>query len=91
MDRLDAIVARLETDGLAVQGSVGQPRPHPLLAEHRQTALALGRLLDLLGLTEPVDERPESRTSVRARRAARARWDGPGEKVTRLSDRRSPA
>jgi hypothetical protein len=76
LDRLDAIAATIDADELTVAGSRGQHRPHPLLAEQRQTALALGRLLDLLGLTEPVAE-PESRASALARRAAEVRWHGP--------------
>jgi hypothetical protein len=76
LDRVDAIAAAVEADGLTISGSRGQPRPHPLLAEQRQTALALGRLLDLLGLTEPV-EQSESRTTARARHAAEVRWRGP--------------
>jgi hypothetical protein len=76
LDRLDGIAATIEVDGLTIAGSRGQPRPHPLLAEQRQTALALGRLLDLLGLTEPIAE-PESRASALARHAAEVRWRGP--------------
>jgi hypothetical protein len=57
------------------------------LAEQRQAQLALGRLLDLTGFTEPAVEQPESRTTARARRAADARWHGPGE-VSCLDDRR---
>jgi hypothetical protein len=83
MDRLDALAEAVAADGLTVAGSAGQPRPHALLAEQRQAQLALGRLLDLLGLTEPVDERPESWTSARARRATEARWS-----VAHLDDRR---
>jgi hypothetical protein len=82
LDRLDALAAALEADGMTVPGSAGQPRPHPLLAEQRQTALALGRLLDRLGLEAP--DGPESSTTRRARRAAEARWG-----VARLADRRS--
>jgi hypothetical protein len=76
LDRLDAIAETVEVDGLTVAGSRSQHRPHPLLAEQRQAQLALGRLLDLLGLTEPVAE-TESRASALARHAAEVRWDGP--------------
>jgi hypothetical protein len=76
MDRLDAIAETVEADGLTIAGSRGQPRPHPLLAEQRQAQLALGRLLDLLRLTEPIAEQ-ESRASALARHAAEVRWSGP--------------
>jgi hypothetical protein len=76
MDRLDAIAETVEADGLTIAGSRGQPRPHPLLAEQRQAQLALGRLLDLLRLTEPTAEQ-ESRASALARHAAEVRWSGP--------------
>jgi hypothetical protein len=76
LDRLDAIAERVAADGLTVAGSRGQHRPHPLLSEQRQAQLALGRLLDLLGLTEPVAE-PETRASALARHAAEVRWRGP--------------
>jgi hypothetical protein len=46
------------------------------LAEQRQAQFALARLLDALGLTEPV-EQPESRASALARHAAEVRWRGP--------------
>jgi hypothetical protein len=70
LDRLDALAVQVEADGLTVAGTAGQPRPHPLLAEQRQAQLALGRLLDVLGRTDPVEER-ESRTTVRARARGR--------------------
>jgi hypothetical protein len=76
LDRLDAIAATVEADGLIVLGSTCQRRPHPLLAEPRQAQPALGRVLDLLGLTERVAE-PESRASALARHAAEVRWRGP--------------
>jgi len=83
LDRCDAIAETVATEGLTVAGSKGQTRPHPLLAEQRQAQLALGRLLDLLGLTEVAEDRPESRTSARARQAAEARWG-----VAHLAERR---
>jgi len=88
MDLLDALAVQVERDGLTVAGSTGQPRPHPLLAEQRSTALALSRLLDALGLDPPEEEAPESRTSARARHAALVRWHGPSETVTDLAERR---
>ncbi len=74
LDRLDALAAVVARDGEVVRGSTGQPRLHPALAEQRQTALALGRLLDVLGLDEHVGEVPESATTRKARRAAESRW-----------------
>jgi hypothetical protein len=75
LDRLDAIAVTVEVDGLTVAGSAGQPRPHPLLAEQRQAQLALGRLLDLLGLIDP-DRRariPRQRSGPARRRGALGR------------------
>ena len=73
LDRADALAAAVQRDGEVVPGSTGQPRLHPALAEQRQTAVAVARLLDALGL-DVEEEKPESATSRKARRAAEARW-----------------
>jgi hypothetical protein len=49
-DQLAAVQARIGADGLVVTGSLGQPRPHPLLSEQdrlRRTLMALTRALRL--------------------------------------------
>lgn len=89
LDRLDAIAEQVRADGLMTETASGQPRPHPLLAEQRQSALALGRLVDLAGLSEPAVDKPESPTTVRARHAAEVRW-ARELGVPQLEDRRPP-
>jgi hypothetical protein len=73
LDRQNALEAAVRRDGEVVRGSTGQPRLHPALAESRQTALAVARLLDVLGLDADVEE-PETATTRKARAAAQARW-----------------
>jgi hypothetical protein len=83
LDELDALRRAVAKEGATVAGSQGQPRAHPALAELRQGRGELRRLLDSLGIPQPLAteggaERVVSLTSRRARRAARARWDRPG-------------
>lgn len=73
LDRQDVLAAAVARDGEVVPGSTGQPRLHPALAESRQTALAIARLVDALGLDAEV-EQPESATTRKARKAAETRW-----------------
>lgn len=85
LDRQNTLAAAVRRDGEVVEGSTGQPRLHPALAESRQTALAIGRLLGELGLDRSDEaDRPESSTTRKARRAAEARWG-----VRRIDARRS--
>lgn len=74
LDRQNALAAAVRRDGEVVVGSTGQPRLHPALAESRQTALAIGRLLNELGLDRSDAEENETITTHKARRAAEARW-----------------
>jgi P27 family predicted phage terminase small subunit len=75
-DRLAELDAAIDADGPMALGSKGQPVAHPGLQESRQLALAQHRLLCDLELVDP-DKRRDPIVSVRARRAARARWDKP--------------
>lgn len=63
-DRLTEMEQLIEADGLIVSG-----KPHPLLAESRQSAVALGKLLQgvFIGVTSPGK-------SARHQRAAAVRW-----------------
>jgi hypothetical protein len=73
MDRIAAMKAKVEEDGLTVFGSMQQPRAHPLLAEVRQAEVALARMLESL---RPEDEAPARGATEAGRALARARYDG---------------
>lgn len=78
LDTLDVLEAALAGAPLLVEGSAGQQRANPLLAEIRGHRLAAVQLFRSLGLTD-ADEGAEGQPlptprQVRARRAARARW-----------------
>jgi hypothetical protein len=82
MDELDALRRAVVKDGATVAGSRGQRRTHPALAELRQGRAELRRLLDALGIPQPLAAAAEregvvSMASRRAQRAARARWGEP--------------
>jgi hypothetical protein len=84
LDRLEKAVRSLPE--LTVQGSMGQPKPHPLLAEVRAHRLLLERLTTALNLPDEDEEsglRPGQR---HARRAAVGRWKGhvPNGKLAEL-------
>jgi hypothetical protein len=72
-DELDALTAAMADQSPVVEGSQGQPRAHPLLAEirqHRKLAETLA-----ISLALPADgETIGTRRSVNARAAAQARW-----------------
>ena len=77
MDVIEALAAAVESDGLMVEGSRGQRRMHPALAELRGQRAALARLLGLLGLPDESGAASiESPARTRARRAAEVRWRG---------------
>jgi hypothetical protein len=72
-DRLDAIEAELSGTALTVEGSTGQPKAHPLLAEWRMQARVLESLSRALSI--PLDgEDVGRRRSPSAREAAVQRW-----------------
>jgi Phage terminase, small subunit len=79
LDELDALRRAVVKDGATVTGSRGQRRTHPALAELRQGRAELRRLLDALGIPQPLaaaagGDGVVSLTSRRAQHAARARW-----------------
>ena len=83
LDELDALRIAIATEGTTVPGSTGQPRAHPALGELRQGRGELRRLLDALGIPQPLAAVAEgegvlSIASRRATRAASARWDRRG-------------
>jgi hypothetical protein len=76
-DRLDAIEAELAGEPLTVEGSTGQPKAHPLLAEWRAQARVLESLSRALSI--PLDgEDVGRRRSPSAREAAVQRWSRGG-------------
>lgn len=79
-DELDRVSEALREASVTTQGSAGQVTAHPLLAEARNHRATLQKLLDALELPGEGDGQ-ESATSLRARRAARARWDNRGGHV----------
>lgn len=74
LDALDQLQAALDRDGVTCVGSGGQPRAHPALTQVTSTRNTLARLLAQLGLPDPAAESLPSPKTVRAQRAARARW-----------------
>jgi len=81
LDELADLSEELMTAPVTVPGSMGQPRPNPLLAEVRAHRLTLAKLLSQLCLPDADDD---SRTgqaqqrSQKATRAARSRWSSRG-------------
>jgi hypothetical protein len=76
-DRLDQIEAELSGAALTVEGSTGQPRAHPLLAEWRMHARVLESLSRALSIPLPGED-VGRRRSPSARDAAVQRWHGHG-------------
>ena len=72
LDRLERAVRALSE--LTVQGSMGQPKPHPLLAEVRAHRLLLERLTTALALPDEDEESGMRPGQKHAQRAARGRW-----------------
>lgn len=86
VDQIDACLTLIDRDGLVVAGSKGQVVDHPLLSEVRANRALAARIASQLDLPEVVpdalpgtgSDRVTSLTSIRARRAARSRWDRRG-------------
>jgi hypothetical protein len=72
LDRLERAVRALPE--LTVQGSMGQIRPHPLLAEVRAHRLLLERLTSALCLPNEDEEVGPTPGQKHGRRAINARW-----------------
>jgi P27 family predicted phage terminase small subunit len=76
VDTLEQLAEVVAADGTTSVGSKGQKVAHPALQELRQQRIALGRLLAQLAV-EDVDGRAlPSPQTLRARKAATARWAG---------------
>lgn len=73
VDRLDAIEAELAGATLTVEGSTGQPKAHPLLAEQRAQMRVLESLSRALSIPLPSED-VGRRRSPTAREAALQRW-----------------
>ena len=81
LDRIQTLEETLKDEPATVQGSNGQPRPHPLAAELRGEVILAAKLLAQLGLPDETAEGSEwdgLSASARARKASRARWDNRG-------------
>ena len=86
LDRITALEEELKGAPAMVEGSQGQPRPHPLGAELRAEVLLAGKLFSQLGI--PTDLDPEElhgtwqglSPSERGRKAAARRWAGRGHR-----------
>jgi hypothetical protein len=70
VDRLDALEAIIERDGELVAGAGGLMRVHPAVAEHRQQAATLPKVLSgiVVGDSSGIGKNPAKV------RAARVRW-----------------
>lgn len=71
--RIEQLEALLDEQGLTVEGSKGQPRLNPLVAELRLQYAALARTVEGIRLPE---ESADAQKSVRHQRAAARRWNG---------------
>jgi hypothetical protein len=71
---------------LTVQGSMGQPKPHPLLAEVRAHRLLLERLTGALNLPDEDQEVGLRPGQKHGQRAINARWKNhvPNAKLAEL-------
>jgi hypothetical protein len=79
LDALDTLETALQGAPLLTEGSQGQARANPLLAEIRGHRLAAVQLFRSLGLSDVADVDDAGSTlptprQARARRAAQARW-----------------
>jgi P27 family predicted phage terminase small subunit len=74
-DRQAEVRARIDTDGVTVEGSQGQLRPHPLLAVEATLARDIAAGLDRLGLARRYPAKDFEITAAgRLRRPARWYW-----------------
>lgn len=76
LDNLDQLAAAVERDGATTLGSAGQTVVNPCLTEARGQRLALHRLVAALALPDDDGEAMPSVGTLRARKAAAARWQG---------------
>ncbi len=74
-DDLDKLEKAIDKDGIMVEGSQGQRRVHPALAEARQLRLVQLRLLSAIEMVDPqAHKRSATPAQARARHAAEVRW-----------------
>ncbi len=76
LDTVEALQLVLDRDGVLTTGSTGQTRVHPAVGELRACRVVLARLMGQIGLPDPTGAAVPTASTVRARRAARARWGG---------------
>jgi hypothetical protein len=72
-DDIATLEASIKRDGADVQGSTGQSKLNPALAEVRQARLALAKLIGEIALPDE-DDMPRTASSRRAQSAANIRW-----------------
>jgi len=73
-DVIDALAVAVESDGVVVSGSQGQPVLNGAVAELRQQQAALARLLGQLNLSDAELGAAISARSAGSRAAAQKRW-----------------
>lgn len=73
-DRLAALEDMIAADGLRLVSATGVVKVHPAASEHRQTAIALAKVLDTVKLPDEAASGSSPR-SVRKSRAAHRRWE----------------
>ncbi|WNM28451.1 hypothetical protein RN607_05470 [Demequina capsici] len=76
LDNLDALAEAIQTHGVMVTGSMGQPVVNAALTEVRGQRLALHRLLTALALPDEDGEALPSARSAASQAANSARWQG---------------
>lgn len=74
LDELEQLAQAVRTDGVTVEGSTGQTRTHPALAELRNYRALLGKLLAQLDLPDEEGMTMLSPEAAKARKAAQTRW-----------------
>lgn len=74
LDRLELLDEAVRADGAMVVGSAGQMVLNPAVAEARLQGVALHRLIAALALPDEDGQSVPSTSTVRARKAATARW-----------------
>jgi hypothetical protein len=73
-DDLDRLERAIKKEGATSTGSTGQRIVHPAVLEARQARLAISRLIGLIEMPGLDDEGSDTVSSIRARKAADARW-----------------
>ncbi len=73
-DVVDRLQRALRKAPMTVKGPYGGMQAHPLLAELRQSRALVASLLGKLGLKDVAADSEALTRSLRARRAAHARW-----------------